>query len=102
MCISLTLLGLRSTVLELISRPEVSVLRGLNLDVKPGQYIALVGTSGCGKSTTVGLIERFYDPSAGEVLVDGVPITEYNLSDYRKHISIVSQEPTYVPVFIGV
>ena len=65
------------------------------MDIKGGQYVALVGSSGCGKSTTVGLIERFYDPIAGEVLVDGVPVSEYNLSDYRKNISIVSQEPTY-------
>lgn len=79
-------------------RPDVPVLRGLNLDVKSGQYIALVGASGCGKSTTVALIERFYDPIAGQVLVDGIPISEYNLSEYRKSISIVSQEPTYHPL----
>jgi ATP-binding cassette, subfamily B (MDR/TAP), member 1 len=79
------------------SRPDVPVLRGLNLDVKSGQYVALVGASGCGKSTTVALIERFYDPIAGQVLVDGVPISEYNLSEYRQSISIVSQEPTYHP-----
>jgi ATP-binding cassette, subfamily B (MDR/TAP), member 1 len=42
-----------------------------------------------------GLIERFYDPIAGQVLVDGIPVSEYNLTDYRKTISIVSQEPTY-------
>jgi ATP-binding cassette, subfamily B (MDR/TAP), member 1 len=69
------------------------VLRGLNLDVKPGQYVALVGASGCGKSTTVGLIERFYDPNSGQVIVDGVQVSEYMLSDYRRSISIVSQEP---------
>ena len=72
------------------------VLKGLNLDIKPGQYVALVGTSGCGKSTTVGLIERFYDPIAGEVLIDGIPVSSYNLSKYRQNISIVSQEPTYI------
>ena len=75
--------------------PNVPVLRGLNINVKAGQYVALVGPSGCGKSTTVALIERFYDPIAGEVLVDGVPVSAYNLSEYRKHISIVGQEPTY-------
>src|SRR5579871_3830585 len=82
-------------------RADIPVLRGLNLDVRPGQYVALVGASGCGKSTTVALIERFYDPIAGEVLVDGIPVSTYNLSDYRKNISIVSQEPTYVvsPLF---
>ena len=71
------------------------MLRGLNLEVQSGQYVALVGASGCGKSTTVGLIERFYDPIVGQVLVDGIPVSEYNLADYRKTISIVSQEPTY-------
>jgi len=68
---------------------------GLNLEVQAGQFVALVGASGCGKSTTVGLVERFYDPIAGQVLVDGIPVSEYNLADYRKTISIVSQEPTY-------
>ena len=50
------------------TRPEVEVLRGLNLDVQPGQSIALVGTSGCGKSTTVSLLERFYDIEGGKVV----------------------------------
>ena len=76
--------------------PDVPVLKGLNLDIKPGQYVALVGQSGCGKSTVVSLIERFYDTDAGKILVDGVPISAYNLSEYRRNISIVSQEPTYV------
>ena len=80
--------------------PNVPVLRGLNINVKAGQYVALVGPSGCGKSTTVAMIERFYDPIAGQVLVDGVPVSSYNLSEYRKHISIVSQEPTYVTTFM--
>ena len=71
------------------------MLRGLNLEIQAGQYVALVGASGCGKSTTVGLIERFYDPIAGQVLVDGITVSEYNLADYRKTIAIVSQEPTY-------
>jgi ATP-binding cassette, subfamily B (MDR/TAP), member 1 len=79
----------------LTHRPDVPVLRGLNLQVKAGQYVALVGASGCGKSTTVALVERFYDPMAGEVIVDGIPVSEYNLAQYRKNISIVSQEPTY-------
>ena len=79
--------------------PDVPVLRGLNLDIKSGQYVALVGSSGCGKSTTVALIERFYDPIGGEVLIDGTPVSAYNLSEYRKNISIVTQEPTYFPLF---
>jgi len=78
------------------TRPHVPVLRGLDIEVKPGQYVALVGSSGCGKSTAVALIERFYDPLIGEVLVDGVPVKEYNLTDFRRSLSLVSQEPTCV------
>jgi ATP-binding cassette, subfamily B (MDR/TAP), member 1 len=81
--------------MQLISRIEVPVLRGLNLEVKPGQYVALVGPSGCGKTTCVSLLERFYDPLIGRITVDGVLVSEYNLSDYRKCVSLVSQEPTY-------
>lgn len=50
------------------NRPDVEVLQGLNLEVTPGETLALVGASGCGKSTTMQLIERFYDPEAGDVV----------------------------------
>ncbi|KAL8963470.1 MAG: hypothetical protein Q9193_000275 [Seirophora villosa] len=76
------------------TRPEQPVLRGLNLTVQPGQYVALVGASGCGKSTTIALMERFYDPLSGGVFVDGRDITSYNLNDYRSFLALVSQEPT--------
>ena len=76
------------------SRPDVPVLRGLNISIKPGQYIALVGSSGCGKSTTIALMERFYDPLAGGVFVDGHEISTLELNEYRSHIALVSQEPT--------
>ncbi len=76
------------------TRPEQPVLRGLNLTVSPGQYIALVGASGCGKSTTIALLERFYDPLAGGIFVDGKEISSLNISDYRSFIALVSQEPT--------
>ncbi|BFZ54826.1 hypothetical protein PYCC9005_001863 [Savitreella phatthalungensis] len=76
------------------TRPDVPVLRGLNLTVEPGQYVALVGPSGCGKSTTIGLIERFYDPLSGTVLADGRDLAEFNLKEMRKSIALVSQEPT--------
>ncbi|KAG8925777.1 GTPase-activating protein [Tulasnella sp. 417] len=75
------------------TRPGVEVLRKLNLAVEPGMYVALVGMSGCGKSTVVQLIERFYDPTSGKVLLDGVDISTLNIGDYRQNISIVSQEP---------
>lgn len=76
------------------TRPEQPVLRGLNLSVKPGQYIALVGASGCGKSTTIALLERFYDPLVGGIYIDGKEISSLNLNDYRSFIALVSQEPT--------
>ncbi|THH26451.1 hypothetical protein EUX98_g7736 [Antrodiella citrinella] len=76
------------------TRPGVPVLRGLNLTVEPGTYVALVGASGCGKSTTIQLIERFYDPLAGSVYIDDHPVTDLNVTEYRKHIALVSQEPT--------
>ncbi|ODA79660.1 hypothetical protein RJ55_05254 [Drechmeria coniospora] len=76
------------------TRPQQPVLRGLNLAIRPGQYVALVGASGCGKSTTIALLERFYDPLAGGVFIDGKEISTLNVNDYRSHIALVSQEPT--------
>ncbi|KAK5167421.1 GTPase-activating protein [Saxophila tyrrhenica] len=76
------------------TRPEQPVLRGLNLDVKPGQYVALVGASGCGKSTTIAMLERFYDPLVGGVYVDGREISSLKINQYRNHLALVSQEPT--------
>ena len=76
------------------TRPEQPVLRGLNLTVKPGQYVALVGASGCGKSTTIALLERFYNPLSGGIFVDGKEISSLNINDYRGFLALVSQEPT--------
>ncbi|KAG6857152.1 hypothetical protein H0H87_008722 [Tephrocybe sp. NHM501043] len=76
------------------TRPGVRVLRDLSLQVEPGTYVALVGASGSGKSTVIQLIERFYDPLAGEIFLDGELINELNIQEYRKQIALVSQEPT--------
>ncbi|KAK2184057.1 hypothetical protein NP493_285g02001 [Ridgeia piscesae] len=75
------------------TRPTVPVLRGLTLKVTPGKTLALVGTSGCGKSTTVSLVERFYEAVGGEVMLDGIDIKQLNLKWTRNQIGIVSQEP---------
>ena len=69
------------------------ILDGLNLTFEPGQKVALVGESGCGKSTTVNLIERLYEPTEGEVLIDGVNIKDYDLKYLRSLIGYVQQEP---------
>ncbi len=70
-----------------------SVIRDLNLDIQPGEMIGLVGHSGSGKSTLVNLICRFYDVSEGGIHVDGVDLRQYSVSDYRRHIGLVLQEP---------
>ncbi|XP_072620259.1 phosphatidylcholine translocator ABCB4 isoform X6 [Vulpes vulpes] len=75
------------------TRPKVPVLQGLSLKVKKGQTLALVGSSGCGKSTVVQLLERFYDPVAGTVLLDGQEAKKLNIQWLRAHLGIVSQEP---------
>ncbi|GMP82568.1 hypothetical protein CsSME_00036812 [Camellia sinensis var. sinensis] len=76
------------------SRPEQMIFQGLSLKIEAGKTIALVGQSGSGKSTIVGLVERFYDPIKGSILIDGQDIKEYNLRSLRSHIALVSQEPT--------
>ncbi|SPQ94886.1 unnamed protein product (mitochondrion) [Plasmodiophora brassicae] len=75
------------------SRPGVVVLDGFKLDIKAGTTVAVVGASGGGKSTIVQLIERFYDPDSGTVALDGIPLTDLNLSWLRSQIGLVSQEP---------
>uniref|UniRef100_A0A7M4F350 ATP binding cassette subfamily B member 1 n=1 Tax=Crocodylus porosus TaxID=8502 RepID=A0A7M4F350_CROPO len=75
------------------SRPDVKVLKGLNLKVNCGQTVALVGSSGCGKSTTVQLIQRFYDPEEGKITLDGQDIKTLNTRYLREIIGVVNQEP---------
>ncbi|XP_051812258.1 ATP-binding cassette, sub-family B (MDR/TAP), member 4 isoform X1 [Acanthochromis polyacanthus] len=75
------------------SRPDIPILKGLNLKVKKGETLALVGSSGCGKSTTIQLLERFYDPLEGSVMLDNMNTKQLNIHWLRSHIGIVSQEP---------
>ncbi|CAM6102831.1 unnamed protein product [Calypogeia fissa] len=75
------------------SRPNVPVLKNLNLSIRSGHSLALVGASGSGKTSIIALIERFYDPSSGQILVDGMDIKTYNLRSLRQHIALVQQEP---------
>jgi ABC-type multidrug transport system fused ATPase/permease subunit len=74
------------------TRDDVEVLKGISLDVEAGQQIALVGSSGAGKSTVSALLLQFYKPNSGEILFDGKPAKEYNLSELRNEMAIVPQE----------
>ncbi|SPN96941.1 related to multidrug resistance protein [Cephalotrichum gorgonifer] len=73
---------------------ETPVFRGLNLTIEKGQFAALVGASGCGKTSIVSLLERFYDPYGGRILANGKDIQKVNVYTWRKYLSLVAQEPT--------
>ncbi|XP_024523774.1 ABC transporter B family member 19 [Selaginella moellendorffii] len=75
------------------SRPEVAIFAGLNLKIRAGRSLALVGPSGSGKSSVIALVERFYDPFKGMVLVDGRDVKKLNVKAYRRHVGLVQQEP---------
>ena len=74
------------------NRADVNVLTGVNLRIEPGKRVALVGPSGAGKSTIASLLQRFHDPSAGVIKVDGQPLDQYDLTGFRKRIAFVPQE----------
>lgn len=75
------------------SRPDVAIFDKLSLDIPAGKIVALVGGSGSGKSTVISLIERFYEPLSGKILLDGNDIRELDLKWLRKQIGLVNQEP---------
>ena len=75
------------------SRPQVSALDGINLNIAQGETVALVGPSGAGKSTIIQMVQRFYDPQSGTVRIDGKDLRDLNRSDFRKHIALVPQDP---------
>lgn len=71
---------------------ERQALKGINLTLKPGEVIALVGENGSGKTTLVKLLSRLYDPTEGMVLVDGIPLTQFAIADLRRNISVIFQD----------
>ncbi|KAI9492374.1 putative ABC transporter protein [Zychaea mexicana] len=75
------------------TRPDVPILKNLNLTIKPGMTVAFVGPSGSGKSTSIQLLQRFYDPSFGQVFLDGHDLKDLNVQWLRSQIGVVSQEP---------
>jgi ATP-binding cassette, subfamily B (MDR/TAP), member 1 len=76
------------------TRPNDTVLNGLNVEIVAGQTVAFVGRSGSGKSTIMSLLERFYDPQSGRIAIDGVNIKDFNVSHLRSSIGYVGQEPS--------
>ncbi|MBA0854373.1 hypothetical protein Goshw_029661, partial [Gossypium schwendimanii] len=84
---------LRDVYFTYPARPDEQIFSGFSLSIQNGTTVALVGQSGSGKSTVISLIERFYDPHAGEVLIDGINLKEFQLRWIRRKIGLVSQEP---------
>jgi ATP-binding cassette subfamily B (MDR/TAP) protein 1 len=84
---------LRDVYFTYPARPDEQIFSGFSLFIPSGTTTALVGQSGSGKSTVISLIERFYDPQAGEVLIDGTNLKEFQLKWIREKIGLVSQEP---------
>jgi ATP-binding cassette subfamily B (MDR/TAP) protein 1 len=74
-------------------RPRQKVLRGVDLSIKSGKMVAFVGASGCGKSTMIALLQRFYDPTSGELRADGQDVKGMDRCKYRRDIALVQQEP---------
>jgi ABC-type multidrug transport system fused ATPase/permease subunit len=75
-------------------RPHDPILRNFSLTIEPGTTVALVGPSGSGKSTIIALLQRFYDPDDGVVLLDGHDLRQYNVAWLRSYMGLVSQEPS--------
>jgi ABC-type bacteriocin/lantibiotic exporter with double-glycine peptidase domain len=67
------------------------VFKNMNLHIKKGTKVAFVGSSGCGKSTILQLLQRFYFPTSGEILLDNVPISDYDIHHLRSSLGVVSQ-----------
>ncbi|CAG8044985.1 unnamed protein product [Penicillium nalgiovense] len=74
------------------ARPDMKVLKGLNVDIQPGKFCALVGPSGAGKSTIISLVERLYTPESGSIVIDGVDVTKTSDVSFRDWISLVPQD----------
>ena len=81
-------------------RPEMPVLRGVDLRIAAGMKVAVVGATGAGKSTLLGLLPRFFDPTTGAALIDGIDVREYRLKSLRSQIAMVLQPPLVFPISV--
>ncbi len=75
------------------ARPEDAALNGVSFDIRPGETVALVGPSGAGKTTVIQLIQRFFDPTSGRILLDGIDLRDMARADFRGSIALVPQDP---------
>jgi len=82
-------------------RPDTPVLNEINLTVEAGMRVAIVGQTGAGKSTMLGLLPRFFDPTSGRVTIDGVDIREYQIASLRRQIGMVLQPPLIFPLSVA-
>ena len=85
-------LSFRNVTFRYPTRPDVAALKDFSLEVEPGETVAIVGPSGAGKSTIFQLAERFYDPQAGSIRLDGIPLTSADPAEIRRRIAYVPQE----------
>ncbi|MCB6178222.1 ATP-binding cassette domain-containing protein [Rhodobacter sp. Har01] len=86
-------IGFEAVTFRYPARPEVSALNGVTLTVRPGETVALVGPSGAGKSTILQLLQRFYDPQAGRITLDGIDLRDLARADFRRAMALVPQDP---------
>lgn len=86
-------IALRDVTFKFPSRPNITILKNVSLNIEPNTVSAIVGRSGSGKSTIASLLLRLYEPQSGGIFLDGVDIRELNLHWLRNNISAVSQEP---------
>ncbi|EDR22245.1 multidrug resistance protein, putative [Entamoeba dispar SAW760] len=82
------------------TRPDMLILNNFNLEIKAGHSVGLVGASGCGKSTIIGLLQRLYEPVDGKIMIDGIDIREFDLYEYRSMFGVVGQEPSLFAISI--
>jgi len=75
------------------ARPEDAAMNGVSFDIQPGETVALVGPSGAGKTTVIQLLQRFFDPTAGRILLDGIDLRDMERSDFRRSLALVPQDP---------
>ena len=82
------------------SKSERASLSGVSFTIQPGHFVVIVGTNGSGKSTIMKLLSRFYEPTSGSILIDGIPIEEYIMAELRKGIAMLTQEHQLYPLSV--